>query len=65
MQRRERNEPLEVCDHFGVDQSWAIVIRAAVNNPMADCDRLEILRVLQPPPAVRIAVATSGTFSSG
>ena len=49
MQRRERNEPREVCDHFGVDLSWAIVVRTAVNNPMTDSDRLEVLRVLQPP----------------
>ena len=49
MQRREWNKAREVCEHFGIDLSWAIVIRPAVDNAMTDSDRLEILRIFQPP----------------
>src|SRR4029077_2871508 len=49
MQRREWNKPSEVGDHLGVDLSWAIVVRTAVNNPMTDSDRLEVLTIPQPP----------------
>src|SRR5262245_51876009 len=48
MQGRERNIALELREHALVDQYRPIELRTAVHNPMADGDRLEVLRLTQP-----------------
>ena len=48
VQRRERDETLEIGEHGRIDQDRPVVARAAMDDPMPDRDRLELLRVAQP-----------------
>ena len=48
MQRRQRRVALEVREHLVVDHDRLVVSRSAMNDPMADGDRLELLRRAQP-----------------
>ena len=42
MQRCQRREPLQARDHAMVDQYGPIIIRTAVNDPMADGERAQL-----------------------
>src|SRR5262249_56806707 len=48
VQGRERNIALELREDALVDQYRPIELRTAVYDPMADRDRLEVLRLTQP-----------------
>jgi len=48
MQRRERNVPLEVSKHVLIDQNRPVVVRTAMDHPVADRNRIDILGFAQP-----------------
>ena len=48
VKRRQRCIALKIGEDCRVDQHWLVIFRAAMHDPMPDCDRLNFLSLTQP-----------------